>query len=357
VKKRWKVAIGLGAVALAGILAPIFYIEGGCRRPLPGLEHVQDHVPLLPLAEHRPEARTWLTYPEWHIVYSADSFGRHLRDRPPSSFAYWRDIKGFWKSYCLLNRATLGRDAAGDAKVMIYTIGLSFSAEMAIKSIYENTLGRLFEWIGGWPSVDDRHAAKVQQDYGAFMHQTPWYRFPFGSAFGGLWRTDEDRRPIRHWERRFALSLEYGVKAGYAKVIDKASGATLGRDELSLRLVTTAPPVAVAAVDRRLKPVRSEFGRTVVEAPRYAEFTELVEKLAASRVGLVEIAGNDDIFVTLLVPPGVKAPGPGLAILSMPLGERPGWRRIGVTVKVPQLLDLVRHARRSGSELEHVYDY
>jgi len=357
VKKRWKIAIGLGAVALAAIVVPVLYIEAGCRAPIPGLEAGQDYRPMLQPDERRPEARTWLTYPEWHIVYSADSFGRHLAARPPSAYAYWPDISSFWSSYCLLNRATRGSDAAAEAKVMIHTIGISYSVELAVKAAYENTIGRLFEWAGGWPSQGDAYAARVQQRYGAFMHQTPWYRFPFGAALSGLWDIGTEPRPVRNWERRLALSAEYGVKAGYARLIDQATGATLGRDELSLRFVALAAPAALAAVDPRLKPVRSERGLTVVEAPRYAEFTELLLKLADTRTELVEIAGNDDIFVTLLQPPGVALPTVGTAMLSMPLGDRPGWRRVGVTVKVPQLLDLLRQAQAGGGTIEHVYDY
>ena len=43
-------------------------------------------------------------------------------------------------------------------------------------------------------------------------------------------------------------------------------------------------------------------GLTVVEAPRYAQFTELLRKLSRARIELVEIAGNDEIFLTVLAP-------------------------------------------------------
>ena len=58
------------------------------------------------------------------------------------------------------------------------------------------------------------------------MHETPWYEFPFGKAFNGLWSTTEPEHKLRHWERRLALSGEYGVKAGYAGLLGWASGAS-----------------------------------------------------------------------------------------------------------------------------------
>ena len=315
---------------------------------------------MLPESERRPEVRTWLTYPEWHIVYSAESLGRHLAaGRPPSAYPYEADIAGFWSGFCALNRVTREAGEAGDAKLMIYTIGISFTAEMAVKSVYERTIGRLAEWASGWTSADDRHAARTQQAYGAFMHETPWYRFPFGEALAEEWRTDEPDLMFRHWERRFALSAEYGVKAAYAKLIDKASGAALGRDALTIRFVARGRPATLASLDPRLQIVRAlPDGLVVVEAPRYAQFTQLLGKMAASSVALVEIAGNDDIFLTATLPESVGLRGrDGTTLLSMPLGERPGWRRIGLSTKAPHLLPIMRAVNLAGGAVEHVYDY
>lgn len=353
-KKRWKIFIGAGGLLVAAALAPIIYIEAACSPS----GHVGDskRQPLIhDPAWQRGEARTWLTYPEWYIVYSAESFGRFLDGKPPSAFPYWRHIRGFWSGYCAVNQAA-PPDSAGDAKVMLYTIGLSYSAELLVKAGYENTIGRLFEWLGGWQSADDRYAAKVQQRYGAFMHEVPWYEFPFGDAFSGLWETSESKQVARHWERRLALSAEYVVKAGYAGLIGWASGAALGRDERSLRFVARGNAKSISAVDPRLKPVASlGDGSVVVEAPRYAQFTDLLGKLARSNAEIVEISGNDDIFLTALVPSGRTVEEGRL--IAVPLDDRPGWSRIGISTKVDRLLPLLRQIRGTGGEIEHVYDY
>lgn len=354
-RKRWKIAIGAGVLLLALVAVPVAYIEGTCRGPMPGLAPDATYRPLLAApADRRPEARTWLTYPEWHIVYSAESFGRHLRRAPPSHFSYGREIAGFWSSYCALNKVTAGLGEAGDAKVMIYTIGISYTAELALKSLYENVIGYQVEYFAGWRSADDAYSAGVQQRYGAFMHETPWYAFPFGAALSGLWRTDERQAHLRHWERRLALSVEYGAKALYAKAIGVASGATLGRDEVRLRMVVRGDPTAL---DPRFRRVRTKQGLTVVDAPRYAQLTELLVKLAAAGVDPVEIAGNDDLFLTVLVPERVAAVPGAPALLSLPLDDRPGWRRLGLSTKVPRLSATIRAVQAAGGEIEHAYDY
>jgi len=360
VRKRWKILLGLGAAAFVAALTPILYVETQCRAPLPGFAAGAAFRSRLPdAAGRRAEAQTWLTYPEWSIVYSAETYGRYLSaGNPPSGFGHWRQIAGFWSGLCAVNRAAAAEGGSGDYKVMLYTIGLSFSAEMMVKGFYENSIGRLFEWIGGHRSQDDSYNAFVWRSYVAFMHETPWYRFPFGRVLSGEWRTASAGAPVRHWERRFALSLEYGVKALYAGLIGWASGATLGRDEPSLRFVARAEPDAIAAIDPQLRPVaRLGDGLVAVEAPRYARFSTLLQRLSATPVEIVEIAGNDDIFVTLLVPASAHGPAGAFTLFEIPLEDRPGWRRLGLSVKVDRLLALLRAARTAGAELEHVYDY
>jgi hypothetical protein len=355
VKRRYRVALLAGGLLLAAVLAPILYIEGSCGRHGATVASASNSSLLAP-AERRPEARTWLTYPEWHIVYSAQSLGAHLAaGKPPSHYPYGGDIAAFWRAACAVNEVTAGLPGASDAKVMIYTIGLSYSAELGIKAAWERTIGRFTQWVSGYDSADDRHAARVQQRYAAFMYKTPWYQFQFGDALAGLWRTTEPRKFVRHWERRLALSLEYGVKAAYAKLIGWASGATLGRDELTLRFVARADPRRLAAADTRLKPIRTAGGATVVEAPRYAEFTDLLRKLAAQRIDLTDIAGNDEVFLTALVRDG--GPGGGRPLFAMELGDRLGWRRIGMTVKVSALTESITAIEAGGGRIEHVYDY
>lgn len=358
-KKRWKIITGAMALVLVGITGQIAYIETQCNDPIPGLSTGGDK-PQLTGADARPEVRTWLTYPEWHIVYSADSYARHLAaGKQPSAYPFMSDVRSFWGSYCQVNRVAQQGGGAGDAKLMIYTIGFSFTAEMLVKAAWENTIGRFAEAVSGWTSPDDKLAAGVQREYGAFMHEVPWYKFNFGRAFDQLWATSSGDQPFRHWERRIALSLEYGFKAGYAKALGWASGNTLGPDEVRLRMLVLPGGADLAAIDPDLKVLGDVGGAQKVDAPRYARFTVIMARMADSPAQVVEIAGNDDLLVTFLVP---KDKAAGLAIgqeptLRMPLADRPGWERVGITVKVATLMPTLRIARDQGAQLEHVYDY
>ena len=342
-KRRWRLLAGAGALAATLVLVPIGAIELAC----PAAPSLREGGRAL-----RPEARTWLTYPEWHIVYAAESLGRYLaKGGRPSGYDYGADVAGFWRSYCAINRVAGARAGAADAKQMIYVIGISFTAEMAVKAGWEATIGRVSEWLGGWHSPEDRYAAGVQQRYGAFMHEVPWYGFDFAGTLAGLWRT-QGRWSARRPERRVTLSAEYGVKAVYAKGIGAL--AAMQPDATTLVMIVRASPQTIAAIDPRLQPLATGGGRTLVRAPRYAQFTELLGKLADRHVAIESIAGNRTIFVTLLAP---TASPPASALLAMPLGDRPGWSRYGVSVPVAALTDRLFAIRASGAEIEHVYDY
>jgi len=356
VKRRWTLAIAVTALAIGAVIVPVAYIEGGCRTPPADRTSALPYRPILPPADRRPLAATFFTYPEWHIVYEAESYARHLDSGArPSAFPFGRHIASFWTSYCAVNRLTTGSPTASDYKLTIYTIGISYTAELLVKAAYERTVGRLFEWISGWTSADDRHAAMVQRHYAAFLHETPWFRFPFGRALREEWRTEEPVQHARHWERSVALSAEYGIKALYAKAIDAATGATMGQDDRNLRFVARASPRAMRSVDPRIIPTdMTADGLTTAQAPRYQQFNDILAKLADARIDLVEIAGNGEIFATLLLPANVTPPDK--VRLSMPI-DRPGWRRVGIVVPVRRLTAMLRQVRLSGGEVEHVYDY
>ena len=65
-------------------------------------------------------------------------------------------------------------------------------------------------------------------------------------------------------------------------------------------------------------------------------------------VELAEIAGNDDILSPCSCPSAPRPPAGAVALIEVPLADRPGWRRVGVSVKVERLLPLLRATARGG---------
>ena len=244
---------------------------------------------------------------------------------------------------------------------MLYTIGVSFAAEMGIKGAYELTIGRLTAWMRGpQRTPEDEFALAVADEYAAFLRQTPWYEFPFGTRLWQFWA----RTPlwggnlIRKLERRMCLTLEYAGKAVYARVIAVGAGASRARRSAPAQRGGRASMPSDVAADKRIVVVRTlADGASVIETPRYRAFTEIVTGLAARGREIVEIAGNDDVLITVLAPRARPPDKLGKQLFEVPIQARPGWRRIGLDVKVASLASILRQLPENGMELEHVYDY
>src|SRR5438105_5130193 len=172
---KWllRLVAGIAILIALSVLAPLAYIEGTCR-PSPSAAAVATPPVALPAINEqgyqRKQNNTFFTFPEWYIVYSFEDFGRFLDRSSESRFNYLCHIFGFWRSFCTINRAVPPTDESlADVKTMIYVIGISYSTEYAIKGFYENTIGRVFEWIRGETRTpQDEYARAVLQEYASF---------------------------------------------------------------------------------------------------------------------------------------------------------------------------------------------
>jgi FAD/FMN-containing dehydrogenase len=314
----------------------------------------------------REESQSYMSHPEWYIVYSADELGEYTRTRLPTDFPYAASIGQFWRNWSEVSTA-MERDHRANSEylVMLGVIGTSFSVEMALKGIYETTIGRLSGWTSGGRLTDeDRFAHRVAADYGHFLHTIPWYRYPYGQRLRELWTEVPMTGPgvIRKWERRLVLTLEFGVKAAYARLIAFATGAAYGAEDLRMGIVVYGDTASLAPGDSNVisrRPLGANHSLLV--AQRYDAFRDLV--VAAARRGestpLVEIAGNDDIVVSGLAPRGWRYRGSDAEYLyALPLPTDPRTVRPVLKVRTHHLLRFLREVEREGMlRLDHVYDY
>jgi hypothetical protein len=348
------------AIVILGLAAPIAWTEASCRgSAMPQAEPQR----LTAERDRRPEARTFLTYPEWHVVYAYEELGQVLAEGDPHDFAYGSAIRGFWGALCAVSQEADSLGEAGmDAKATIYTVGASFTLEMLAKAAYEETLGRLTLLLSAdgegvaEPSPQDGVETRMAQTYGSFLHQTPWYRFDFDAWTGSLWDAPV-RSSLRGWERRIAVGLEWKAKAAYAWLIESAAGA-MGADETEMKVhVTGLTPEQMGSLGEGVlqAQVSHDLG-AVLTVSRYRAFTRTVEAIAAAGGNFTEIAGNDDILVTLLADDDPDLPE-GARLLRRIERQGAEDRRHLVAVKVSELADLIRGLEASGATLEHIYDY
>jgi hypothetical protein len=309
----------------------------------------------------RAKSFTYLTLPEWFIVYSADEYASFIATRSPSGFPYFRSARQYWGYYgsaCAVTKGVYPFETGYHA--MLGIIGASFTIESSFKSLYESTMGRVTEWLASTDTPEDAFARRTAREYGTFMHTVPWYQFPFAARLTALWRETPLSGPhlVRKIERRLALTAEYGVKAVYGFVIGKASGAAYGAEDLRIYARIDNAPAAVFA-DVRIKQVKQlGNGDYLVTLPRYEEFTTTALALTQKGVRLVDIAGNDEMLVTVLARRGISTTVPGARLIAAaPILTEPTMQRLAFSVQVKLLRDLAAHLAREGAVVEHLYDY
>ena len=353
--------LGFALVILIALAAaPILYVETRCG---PSGAPVAEYssFAITDANYRRAEGDSYLTYPEWYIVHAYADLAGVTRQSSESSFDYLSSIMGFWRSLC---RATKAAGNVGpvtaDQKATNYIIGLSFSGEMTIIGAYERTIGAATAWArGSRRTAEDEFALTVADDYAAFLQQTPWYRYPFFPTLTRFWRETPfgDGNVLRSAERRLALTLEYGGKGLYAIPIGALAGASPA--DLTIKSVVSRLDSDDLAADQRIKKLRDlDDQKTLIETPRYQEFTDIVRRLGARGRSVYEIAGNRHILTTILAPDTATIITPrAKPLFVIPLQSRPGWRRIGLDTDVWALADQIGFVEKQGAEFEHAYDY
>ncbi|MBX4201032.1 hypothetical protein KW786_02790 [Candidatus Parcubacteria bacterium] len=363
-----KIAIGfLAFVILVIMLAAVipFHLSGSQCEVLDSIAASKDSINQPGISDYkRPEESTYLTFPEWYIVYSAEEYAHFIKDNPPSHFPYFSSVGQYWCGYRQVNAITkkAGLPFNPGNYLMLAVIGTSFSVEYEIKGVYENTIGRISEFSAFKEKTqEDIYAHKVAQEYADFLYEIPWYEFSFGSKFKGLWTETHFFGPhfARKLERKFNLSLEYSVKSVYGWLMRSADLAvyTPAASMIYLRVDHVPPPILKE--EPRVKIIQQDNDSSeIILIPRFGQFTGVMKKLAAAQVHFIDIAGNGSIFLTVIAPRdwsvNIQQATP---LFSMDILTDPQLKRVGLSVKVEGLDVAIESLKAQNIEIEHLYDY
>ena len=328
------------------------------------LPSAAEDTPLTPPEHIRGPEQTYLTFPEWFLVHSPAEYAIYIKGHNPSDFPYWGHIGQFWSSYGMVYDATKEDYPLNMGyHVMVSVIGTSTTVEYAAKSGYETMVGRLSEITRTHGMTkEDELAAFVAQDYVDFIEHTPWYKYDFLGKLKTLWTdtalTGPD--PIRKWERKYALTTEYTIKAAYGWLIGKATAAGYEAPSLETIAVLDRNPAQVADKLPKLKILGShEGGRMLVSLPRYQPFTTYAIALAHAGVSFEEIAGNrGKIVVSVIARAGIELDlGSTNKLVTQPILTQPGKVRLVLETPVASLSSLLRKLEAEKISIEHIYDF
>ncbi len=341
--RRWAKRIA-GALALFLLIlaAPILWIEVACTTARePG---TLTRAPLVNEPGYaRRESDSYLSFPEWHIVYAYEDLAGVLRRGDESDFAYGRQIVAFWTNLCGLTRVVTARGPVGtDTK----DHALHDRVELHRRARHQ---GRLREHGRARLRAAPRAHARPRRTSSPRATCRPTRsscgRHPGTSIrlagacsrSGGARRCGATGSPARS-SAGSCSPLEYGTKAVYGALIGYASGAALGAADLEIQTVVVGLEPGDAAREPKMRIVRElGGGRTLIRTPRYQAYTDLLVRLARRGRDVAEIAGNHRILVTVLAPQDPLPPVPGVTeLFEAPIQSRPDRRRLGLDVSVEQ---------------------
>jgi len=311
---------------------------------------------------YRPESKTYLTLPEWYIVYSTDEYAAFLQEHRSGEFPYFKAVGQYWQSYVDVCREVKGRyPFNSDSQFTLGFIGISFTAENMLKGAYEGTLGRVTEWISSdTPTEEEIFAAQVAKDYGEFLHMTPWYFFPFKETLQTLWTETSmwGPDPIRKWERKLALTVEYGGKILYAGFTNLGAQATYGGADVE-KVYAITSGMTTDLVSDDLEIVEQVDDLQLIRITRFEYFSDTVPGLTERDVQFIEIAGNDEILFTLIGSQDADYNFEhGTTLFDLPILTQPGLTRVSIKVRVADIGLFLQELRgRSDVKFEHMYDY
>jgi hypothetical protein len=271
---------------------------------------------------------------------------------------FWRSYRGAWRA------ATRVGDVPSGFHTMLMVIGISTTVEYTLTALYENTLGRLAEWVGGTRGAADRLAAEEAAAYSDLIHRLGWYRFDFWPYVPRLWAAPlgSGGQAVRSLERKLFLSAVWSVKAAYAQLLTWAlAGDAPDHPTRHLVLVDRTRgrqlPAGVTArpLDRR--------GYELLEVPRYRRFEALLHSLAQDpRARIVEANGSPAVVLTARVAEGAELPaGSEVVMQYRAVPDSPGAaprQRVVLTVPAHTLLETLRVLDGTpGVSVDHVYDF
>jgi hypothetical protein len=311
--------------------------------------------------DRRGEEQTFLTFPEWYLVFSPAEYAEFVRTHTPDEFCFWGHIGQLWSAYGQVIHQTRTRDEPTNwgYHVMIMVIGVSTTGEYAIRSAYEQLIGRVSALSGGRTAEDD-FGAQVAQEYVDFIRVRPWYEFDFTARLKRLWTQTSLSGPhlFRKLERRYALTTEYLVKAVYGKIIEKATHTAYEKPILTTSVVVGPRPGC-----ERLPPdvalISQPAGdEALLSLPRYQDFMAPAMALAICGAEFKEIAGNRSvILVSVLGPLGQAQPADTEVMIRQPIITQPGKEREVLVIPVTKLASVLRGLSAQGLAVEHIFDY
>jgi hypothetical protein len=302
---------------------------------------MQNKNPQTPKDDCRPADQTFLTFPEWYLVFSPEEQATYFKQHTASTFPFLSHTAQIWESYKIVNNQIKDNFPTNTGyHFMIWVIGSSASVEYLIKAWYETIIGRITDTYEV-KTEEDKFNKKFTQDYVDFIKDRPWYEFDFKSRLTSFWTSTSffGDNFLRKIERKYILTSELVVKYVYGKLI--GLGTKTVYDE--------ALPTTVVVIENN----------SLQSLPRYDKFASAITAIAKNGHSFKEVAGNNSaILLTILVPNTDKTNFENTqTVFTQPIASNLTIKRIALAIPVTQLDKLLKQLDNEKIQIEHIFDY
>ena len=302
---------------------------------------IQNKNPITPKNDCRPADQTFLTFPEWYLVFSSEEQAKYFKQHTASTFPFMSHTAQIWESYKIVTDQIKDNFPTNTGyHFMIWVIGSSASVEYSIKGWYETIVGRITDTYEV-KTEEDKFNAKFTKEYVDFIKDKPWYEFNFKNRLKSLWTSTSlfGNNFLRKIERKYVLTSELAVKYAYGKLIGLGTKTVYDEALLTTKVVLN--------------------DATQVSLPRYDKFNKAITELAKKGNQFKEIAGNNSvILLTILVPSTFMINFENTQqIFTQPVSSNPTMKRIAIAVPVKNLHQVLKEFDDKGIQIEHVFDY
>lgn len=334
-------------------------IDERANDPVPQNWMKNTGVPTVSSKDIRPADQTFLTFPEWFLVFSPDEQADYFKGTTSTSFPYMGHVSQLWNGYKIVYSQIKDNYQFNTGyHVMIWVIAVSTTVEYGLKSVYETMVGG-FTDTGQPLTSEDQFNANYMRSYVDFIETTPWYLFDFMDQLHGLW--SETSAGGGHWlrklERRYYLTTELLVKAGYGYLIKLGTQSAYEEALLNTTVILDTP------FDKGHYPDGVSFlgiqNGIMMSFPRYAPFKIAAAVAGQQDLNFNEIAGNDSAILLTVISSQKPNTDPHhtKVLFSQPFLTKPGLNRFALVTTVPQLSKVLSELRSNNIEVEHIYDY
>ncbi|GLQ35412.1 hypothetical protein GCM10007939_16950 [Amylibacter marinus] len=281
-------------VALLVLMSPAAFVEIGCRtdsgRAL--------YQPILPREHQRALADSYLAYPRVQIAHSYEEYAKVIATDNPHHFNFLSALENYWATSCQLVKAA---DISGGSDLSVrsdlYISGIGYTADIALKAAYEETIGRISAGTrGAQHSPLDKESAKMARDFAALIADADWYNYDFATDNQML--AQRRTGTPRDSERRIALGIEFSAKHSLASLLRAISSD----HDTTTKIHSIVSNISEDALLRipKLRIVQSRPEGIQIETSGGEVLSEIIQLIALQNGEIIEIAGQDRILVSTL---------------------------------------------------------